>query len=82
MSNATHPCAKTEEPCGFEELYNKAAAERDQLRGQRDLLLQQLERILYAHDNYGNGAAMGEAVLCPMYAELARYAINEVKEKA
>lgn len=81
MSNTQHPCAKSEEPCDFERLYSKAAAERDQLRGQRDLLLQQLERILYAHDNHGNGAANGEAVLCPMYAELARAAINEVKEK-
>ena len=42
-------------------------------------LLAALERILYAHDNYGNGAAMGEAVLCEHYASVARAAIAKAK---
>lgn len=42
-------------------------------------LLAALERILYAHDNHGNGAAMGEAVLCHHYAETARAAIAKAK---
>ena len=42
-------------------------------------LLVALERILYAHDNHGNGAAMGEAVLCHHYAETARAAIAKAK---
>lgn len=42
-------------------------------------LLTILERILYAHDNYGNGASMGEARLCNHYADLARAAIARAK---
>lgn len=42
-------------------------------------MLAALERILYAHDNHGNGAAMGEAILCRQYAEMARAAINKAK---
>ncbi len=42
-------------------------------------LLVALERILYANDNHGNGAAMGEAVLCQHYASMARLAIAEAK---
>ena len=38
-------------------------------------LLSILARILYAHDSRGNGAAMGEASLCPAYAEQARATI-------
>lgn len=44
-------------------------------------LLTVLERILYAHDNHGNGAAMGEAVLCEHYADMARSVISEAKSK-
>jgi len=32
-------------------------------------------RILYAHKNHGNGAAMGEAILCGMYAGLLEHAL-------
>jgi hypothetical protein len=38
-------------------------------------LLETLQRILYAHDSAGNGAAMGEATLCPAYANMARQVI-------
>jgi hypothetical protein len=42
-------------------------------------LLRILERILYAHDTNNNGAAMGEAVLCRMFAEIARAALAKAK---
>lgn len=42
-------------------------------------LLVALERILYAHDNHGNGAAMGEALLCEQYAHMARAAVAKAK---
>lgn len=42
-------------------------------------LLAALERILYAHDNHGNSAAMGEAVLCEHYASVAHAAIVKAK---
>ena len=38
-------------------------------------LLAILRRILAAHDSKNNGAVMGEAVLCPMFADIARAAI-------
>lgn len=42
-------------------------------------LLQSLQRILAAHDSRNNGAVIGEAVLCKMFAELARAAIAKAK---
>jgi hypothetical protein len=42
-------------------------------------LLHVLERILYAHDTHGTGAAMGEAILCRAYAEMARHAIAKAR---
>jgi hypothetical protein len=42
-------------------------------------LLAALEHIVNAHDSGNNGAYMGEAVLCPMFAELARAAIAKAK---
>ena len=45
-------------------------------------LLEALERILYAHDSQGNGAAMGEANLCSFYATMARCAIAKAKGEA
>ena len=42
-------------------------------------LLAALEKILYAHDTGNCGASMGEASLCPAYAEMARAAINKAK---
>ena len=42
-------------------------------------LLAALEKILNAHDSGNNGACMGEAVLCQMFAELARAAIAKAK---
>lgn len=43
-------------------------------------LLEVLERILYAHDMQGNGAAMGEATLCSAYASMVRQVIVEAKK--
>jgi hypothetical protein len=43
-------------------------------------LLEACKRILYAHDSKGNGAAMGEAVLCSFYATMLREVIKEAEE--
>lgn len=40
-------------------------------------LVQALRSILLAHDTKNNGAAMGEAVLCKHYAEMARAALSK-----
>lgn len=40
-----------------------------------------LKRILYAHETKNNGAAMGEAILCEMFEQLAREAIREAEGK-
>lgn len=42
-------------------------------------LLQVLKRILAAHDSGNNGACMGEAVLCKMYADMARDVITRAE---
>lgn len=42
-------------------------------------MLDLLERILRAHASGNNGAYMGEAVLCPIFAEMARDVLNKVK---
>lgn len=42
-------------------------------------LLAALECILRAHDTGNNGAVMGEAVLCPYFADMARAAIAEAR---
>ena len=57
----------------------ETAAERDKLKVINAELLATLERILYAHDNHGNGAAMGEAILCEHYAKMARASIAKAK---
>ena len=44
-------------------------------------LLAALERILRAHDSGNNGAYMGEAVLCKMFATQARAAIAKAQAK-
>lgn len=41
-----------------------------------------LERILRAHDSGNNGAVMGEAVLCRVFASQARDAISKAKGAA
>lgn len=58
-------------PCISKDRLDAIRTERER----RELLIV-LERILYAHDNHGNGAAMGEAILCQQYASMARYAID------
>jgi hypothetical protein len=40
-----------------------------------------LMRILRAHDSGNNGAYMGEAVLCPLFAETARAILAEAKKE-
>lgn len=57
----------------------ETAAERDRLAAINAELVAALERILYAHDNHGNGAAMGEAILCQQYAAQARAALAKSK---
>jgi len=42
-------------------------------------LLNILDRITRAHETRNNGAVMGEATLCPMFASLARAALNKAK---
>jgi hypothetical protein len=42
-------------------------------------LLHALSRILAAHDSGNNGAVMGEASLCPMFATMARHVITKAK---
>lgn len=44
-------------------------------------LLDALDRILRAHDSGNNGAVMGEASLCEMFATMARYAIAKATGK-
>jgi len=59
-------------------LKGEAEANKSLIAATPDLLAA-LERILYAHDNLGNGAAMGEAILCEQYAHMARAAIAKAK---
>lgn len=53
----------------------EAAVESIPLYNAAPDLLEVLQRILRAHDSKNNGAYMGEAVLCHMFAEQARAAI-------
>lgn len=39
-----------------------------------------LGRILYAHETRNNGAASGEAVLCPMFATIARDVMDRAEK--
>lgn len=70
------PCPKVVDcASGYDAMeYDEAKANARLIAAAPDLLAA-LERILYAHDNHGNGAAMGEAVLCQHYASMARAAI-------
>lgn len=43
-------------------------------------LLNILSRIVRANDSGNNGAVMGEAVLCPMFADMARAAIAKATQ--
>lgn len=44
-------------------------------------LLEMLKRILRAHESGNNGAVLGEAVLCEMFASMAREVIAEAESK-
>ena len=63
----------------WRELSHEFKAERDKLAAINAELVAALERILYAHDNHGNGAAMGDAILCQQYAAQARAALAKSK---
>ncbi len=62
-----------------ETFQNDWTREVEKCRKQRDGLKSIMSRILAAHDTNNNGAVMGEAVLCKMFAELARAAIAEIE---
>lgn len=47
------------------------------LQAQNAELLGILKKILQAHESNGNGATMGEARLCRMYADTVRDAIQK-----